>query len=125
MALATFALTIGLSFITLSVSAASACKGLERGPCERKDCSWVEPYTRKDGIDVTGHCKSKPYKSAKSDDKKRLDSKSKSVRSDYKKRVDNKGKSSKSGDKKRSESKRRSGDKKKSESKKKKSEKTI
>ncbi len=59
-AFATFALAIGLSFIAVSVPAASACKGLERGPCERKGCSWVESYTRKDGADVAGHCKFKP-----------------------------------------------------------------
>ncbi|WP_089729303.1 hypothetical protein [Candidatus Thiosymbion oneisti] len=133
--LATFALAIGLSFTAVSVPAASACKGLERGPCERKGCSWVESYRRKDGVSVAGHCKSKPYKSVESDDKKKLehksksvgsdpkerfDSKSKSVRSDYEKGVDSKSKSAKSGDKKKSESKKKS-----EKTSKKKSEKTI
>ena len=36
LAFATFALAIGLAFVAGSVPAA-ACKGLERGLCERKD----------------------------------------------------------------------------------------
>ncbi|KXX63562.1 hypothetical protein [Marichromatium gracile] len=38
--------------------AASACKGLDKGACERKgECHWVDPYTRKDGVKVSGHCR--------------------------------------------------------------------
>ena len=41
------------------VSAESACKGLEQRQCEGKsDCTWVDGYTRKDGIKVSSHCKS-------------------------------------------------------------------
>ncbi|WP_295622842.1 hypothetical protein [uncultured Lamprocystis sp.] len=40
------------------VLAESACKGLGQGPCAGKtDCTWVDGYTRKDGINVSGHCK--------------------------------------------------------------------
>lgn len=40
--------------------AESACKGLEQALCEGKaDCAWVNGYTRKDGVQVSGHCKSK------------------------------------------------------------------
>gem|GEM_PF-1357608 len=115
MALATFALTVGLSFSVLSVSAASACKGLERDPCERKDCIWVESYTRKDGVDVRGHCKSRPSgsngknesKSVKSDHGERFDSGSKSRGSDHEEKFDSKSKPAKSSDKKKSESKKK------------------
>jgi len=78
MALATFALTIGLSFITLSVSAASACKGLERGPCEKR-------------VDSKS-------KSSKSGDKKRFESKRES--GDKKKSESKKKKSEKTSKKK-------------------------
>jgi hypothetical protein len=41
------------------VLAESACKGLEQPVCEGNgDCSWVNGYTRKDGKQVSGHCKS-------------------------------------------------------------------
>jgi len=40
------------------VLAESACKGLGQGPCAGKtDCTWVDGYTRKDGVNVSGHCK--------------------------------------------------------------------
>ena len=68
-ALATFTLALGLSLGVIPLQAASACKGLESGPCQSNEkCSWVKPYTRKDGVKVNGHCKSKPNRSG---DKKR------------------------------------------------------
>ncbi len=40
------------------VFAESACKGLEQAICEGKgDCTWVNGYTRKDGKQISGHCK--------------------------------------------------------------------
>jgi len=70
LALGTLGLALTLSFGLSSVQAA-ACKGLESGPCQRNtSCSWVEPYTRKSGVKVSGYCKSKPSKSSKSGGKK-------------------------------------------------------
>jgi len=69
--LGTFALALTLSLGVTSIRAAE-CKGLESGPCQKNDsCSWVKPYTRKDGVKVKGHCKSKPTKSGKSDTRKK------------------------------------------------------
>jgi hypothetical protein len=49
-----------LAFGAAPLQAASQCKGLDKGACERKtDCSWVDPYTRKDGVKVSGHCRTK------------------------------------------------------------------
>jgi hypothetical protein len=49
---------------TAPTLADSACKGLEQAMCEGKaGCSWVAGYTRKDGIQVSGHCKSKGKRS--------------------------------------------------------------
>jgi hypothetical protein len=70
-ALGTFALALTLSLGVTSIGAAE-CKGLESGPCQKNDsCSWVKPYTRKDGVKVKGYCKSKPTKSGKSDAEKK------------------------------------------------------
>jgi hypothetical protein len=42
-----------------SAVADSACKGLEKRQCEGKgDCTWVDGYTRKDGVKVDGYCRS-------------------------------------------------------------------
>jgi hypothetical protein len=43
-------------------AAAVECKGMEKAACERSSaqCSWVDPYTRKDGVKVSGHCRKKP-----------------------------------------------------------------
>jgi hypothetical protein len=74
--LGVFALTLALSLAAASVQAASACKGLDKGACSSKgDCSWVNKYKRKDGVEVAGHCKSKPKSSGKSSSKKKSDSK--------------------------------------------------
>jgi hypothetical protein len=38
-----------------SALAESACKGLEQTACEKAaDCTWVGPYERKDGKQVSG-----------------------------------------------------------------------
>lgn len=40
---------------------AAACKGMEKAKCETTDgCYWVDPYKRKDGVEVSGHCRGKP-----------------------------------------------------------------
>ena len=81
LALGTFALALTLSFVLTSAQAA-ACKGLESGPCQKNDsCSWVKPYTRKNGVKVTGYCKSKPTKTSKSGSKT-TESKKKSTSKD-------------------------------------------
>lgn len=48
------------------VSAASDCKGLTQDECAAKEqCRWQEGYARKDGIQVSSHCRlSKPKKDA-------------------------------------------------------------
>jgi hypothetical protein len=40
------------------------CKGMEKAACETNEaqCSWVDPYTRKDGVKVNGHCRKKSGK---------------------------------------------------------------
>jgi hypothetical protein len=49
-----------LAFGAGTLQAASQCKGLDKGACERNaECSWVDSYTRKDGVKVSGHCRSK------------------------------------------------------------------
>ena len=59
--------------------AESACKGLEQSACGKKaDCSWVKGYTRKDGVNVSGHCRTKNAKAgSKSTSSKSEKSKSK------------------------------------------------
>lgn len=49
--------------ITFAISgpvfAASACKGLEEAVCGTTEaCRWQAGYTRKDGIEVSSHCRS-------------------------------------------------------------------
>lgn len=62
--LGTLIAVAGLSLSGASAWAASECKGLEQAACGSKaECNWVEPYTRKDGIKVSGHCRSKGKKS--------------------------------------------------------------
>ena len=41
------------------------CKGSIEKVCEaNSDCSWVKPYTRKDGKAVKGFCRNKPGKAS-------------------------------------------------------------
>ncbi|QVL47056.1 MAG: hypothetical protein KFB96_15085 [Thiocapsa sp.] len=59
--LSAFALsTVTIAFaLSGSVFAASACKGLEEAVCTTTEaCRWQAGYTRKDGIEVTSHCRS-------------------------------------------------------------------
>jgi hypothetical protein len=46
------------------VVSAAECKGMEKSACERNEaqCSWVDGYTRSDGVKVSGHCRKKPGK---------------------------------------------------------------
>ena len=61
--LGAFIAGIALAFAVLPALAASACKGLEEQSCEKSaECSWVDTYTRKDGVKVSGHCRAKPSK---------------------------------------------------------------
>lgn len=64
-----------LSVTATSLHAESACKGLEKKGCEKKEsCAWVDPYTRKDGVKVSGHCRTKGGKkkaSSKSSESKK------------------------------------------------------
>jgi hypothetical protein len=55
-------LTVGcaLALGSGSALAESACKGLEQAACEKAaDCTWVGPYERKDGKQVSGYCRGK------------------------------------------------------------------
>lgn len=77
--LGTCALALSLSLGAASAQAASACKGLGSSACQKDtNCSWVKDYVRKDGVKVTGHCKSKPKSSGKSESKKKSSDKKKS-----------------------------------------------
>jgi hypothetical protein len=52
-----------LTFSALPAHSASACKGLEQKGCEGNNaCAWVGAYTRKDGVKVSGHCRTKAQK---------------------------------------------------------------
>jgi hypothetical protein len=49
-----------LGLASAPLQAESQCKGLEKRDCENRDsCSWVDSYTRKDGVKVSGHCRTK------------------------------------------------------------------
>jgi len=49
-----------LALSALPSHAESACKGVEKPACGKKaDCYWVDSYTRKDGVKVSGHCRTK------------------------------------------------------------------
>ena len=48
------------------VSAAD-CKGLEKNQCDSNgSCTWVDSYTRKDGVKVDGYCRKKGGKKSSS-----------------------------------------------------------
>jgi hypothetical protein len=52
-----------LAFAATPLHAASACKGLEKRACgNNSKCAWVDGYTRKDGVKVSGHCRTKSGK---------------------------------------------------------------
>lgn len=71
MALASAMLMATIAF--QPAAAESSCKGLEKNPCGSKDqCHWVNGYTRKDGAEVSGHCrKTASSKGAKSESSSR------------------------------------------------------
>ncbi len=69
--LAALSCVIAATMVAQPVAAASACKGLERMACEaNKNCRWLSGYTRKDGVQVSSHCRSLPKKSASTAAKK-------------------------------------------------------
>lgn len=44
----------------VTVSAASACKGIQQDTCgAQSECVWVDGYVRKDGRSVSAHCKTR------------------------------------------------------------------
>ncbi|WP_296899110.1 hypothetical protein [Thiohalocapsa sp.] len=49
-------------------ASAADCKGMEKQACEKNEaqCSWVDGYTRSDGVKVSGHCRKKPSKKSSS-----------------------------------------------------------
>ena len=55
---------LGLS--CLPAAADSECKGLDQNACTAKEqCRWMDGYTRKDGVQVSSHCRlSKPRKTS-------------------------------------------------------------
>lgn len=54
---------LALALPTLSVLAASECKGLDQTACAAmQGCTWVSGYVRKDGKEVAAYCKSKGEK---------------------------------------------------------------
>ena len=64
---------IGSLVTTNSVTAASACKGLENSACNANaSCGWVNAYERKDGRSVKAFCRTS---SAKKTAKKNSDTK--------------------------------------------------
>lgn len=76
MSLSTMALTLSLTLGIFPLQAGAACKGLEANACGKNDsCSWVKDYVRKDGVKVTGHCKTKPKTSSKSGNKEKSENK--------------------------------------------------
>ncbi len=69
---------------SFSAEAASSCKGMSQSSCSAaSDCSWVSGYKRKDGVQVSGHCRAASGKAStkktqkKSDNKKSGDKNSK------------------------------------------------
>jgi len=48
-------------------AAAAECKGMSKAQCEGNSaCVWVDSYTRKDDVKVSGYCRSKGKKSSSS-----------------------------------------------------------
>jgi hypothetical protein len=60
---------VGVLLIGMHTSTSAAeCKGMEKAACEQNSaqCSWVDPYTRKDEVKVSGHCRKKSGKKSSS-----------------------------------------------------------
>lgn len=52
-------------FATPAISAPSVCKGLDEAACTAQaECRWMEAYTRKDGVQVSSHCRKGAKKDA-------------------------------------------------------------
>ena len=52
-------------FATPAISAPSVCKGLDEAACgAQAECRWMEGYTRKDGVQVSSHCRKGAKKDA-------------------------------------------------------------
>lgn len=73
------ALFLGLAFGLATVTQAQepVCKGMEQADCEEAaSCSWVAAYQRRDGIEVSAHCRTRPGSrkpAVESEDKKAAD----------------------------------------------------
>ncbi|WP_201244510.1 hypothetical protein [Halochromatium salexigens] len=62
----TFTMSLTLALFSQSLFAVE-CKGMEKLACERQDaCTWVNSYKRKDGVQVSGYCRSKGGKKSSS-----------------------------------------------------------
>jgi hypothetical protein len=86
---ALFATTLPLLVLTWQPAlGASECKGLAQDVCTTNEqCRWMEGYTRKDGVQVSSHCRlSKPRKKDAADVQaaKPVDSKPETVTADAK-----------------------------------------
>lgn len=65
--LMTLAFSAVLALAAQSTAFAAECKGMEKAACERQEsCSWVDGYTRKDGVKVSSHCRKKGGKKSSS-----------------------------------------------------------
>ena len=52
-------------FATPAISAPSVCKGLDEAACAAQaECRWMDGYTRKDGVQVSSHCRKGAKKDA-------------------------------------------------------------
>jgi hypothetical protein len=52
--------------LSVPAQAASTCKGLNDNACaSAQSCSWIKAYQRKDGINVTGFCRTKSKSASK------------------------------------------------------------
>ncbi len=50
-----------IGFISTVHAQAPVCKGMEQATCADTDgCYWVDAYKRRDGVEVSGHCRGKP-----------------------------------------------------------------
>ena len=51
-------LFLSLGILSTSVQAAGECKGVAKTACANSlECGWVRGYTRKDDVEVKGHCR--------------------------------------------------------------------
>jgi hypothetical protein len=66
--------------------AASECKGLAQDVCvTNENCRWMDGYTRKDGIQVSSHCRlSKPRKKDAAEVQAKADTKTETVTAEVK-----------------------------------------